>query len=188
MTDTMTTNRKPGRPAAVRAAPADMPEILPAVAERIEAAQDAALSVAETDEVFAAGLDVGRLEALDFVLTVGTSAIVSVFENVKKSKAWRHLRNPNSSHGEKFESLEQFCEVKLGKSYKRLQAISSNRAAIGAEAFEQAERIGLRQVDYNAIKTLPAPDQELVRRAVEESQSRDEVLGLLQELAARHGQ
>ena len=30
--------------------------------------------------------------------------------------------------------------------------------------------------------------QELVRRAVEESKSRDEVLDLLQELAARHGQ
>ena len=176
------------RPKNPLVAPADMPEILPAVEARIVAAQDQALSTTETDEVFAAGLDVGRLEALDFVLTVGASAIVPIFENVKKSKAWRHLRNPQSSHGEKFESLDQFCEVKLGKSYKRLQAISSNRMLIGQEAFEQAERIGLRQVDYNAIKALPAPDQELVRRAVEESKSRDEVLDLLQELAARHGQ
>ncbi|WP_156106126.1 hypothetical protein [Comamonas aquatica] len=36
-------------------------------------------------------------------------------------------------------------------------------------------------------KPCPPPDQELLRRAVEEAQSRDEVLDLLQELAARHG-
>ncbi len=140
----------------------------------------------EKDEVLAAGIDIGRLEALDFVLTVSTSAILATYENVKKSKAWRHLRNPKSAHGEHFQSLDEFCEVKLGKSYQRMRAIAVNRNAIGSDAFEQAERLGLRQVDYNAIKGLPAPDQELVRRAVEEAQSRDEVLDLLQELAARH--
>lgn len=151
-------------------------------------AAPAQLAVAQEamDEVLAAGIDLGRLEAMDFVLTVGTSAVLSIYENVKKSKAWRLLRNPQSSHGENFSSLEEFCDVKLGKSYKRIQAISSNRNLIGQEAFEQAERLGLRQRDYNAIKSLPAPDQELVRRAVEETQSRDEVLDLLQELAARH--
>lgn len=140
----------------------------------------------EKDEAFAAGVDIGRLEAMDFVATIANSAILSVYENVKKSKAWQHLRNPKSGDGRHFESLEEFCEVKLGKSYKRLRELALNRNVIGHEAFEQAERLGLRQVDYNAIKTLPAPDQELVRRAVEEAQSRDEVLDLLQELAARH--
>lgn len=140
----------------------------------------------QKDEVLAAGIDLGRLEALDFVLTVSTSAMLAVYENVKKSKAWKYLRNPQSSHGEKFQSLNEFCEVKLGKSYKRLQAITTNRNAIGEQAFEQAEKLGLRQVDYNAIKALPAPEQELVRRAVEESNTRDEVLDVLQELAARH--
>lgn len=169
-------------------APAPSPEVLPAVAQRIEAAQDAALTAHETDEVFAAGVDIGRLEALDFVVTVTSSALVSIYENVKKTKAWRLLRNPKSGHGAHFESLEEFCEVKLGKSYERMRKIAANRNLIGQQAFEQAERIGLRQVDYKAIRALPAPEQELVRRAVEESASRDEVLGLLQELAARSAQ
>lgn len=138
------------------------------------------------DEVLAAGIDLGRLEALDFVVTVTSSAILPIYENVKKSKAWKYLRNPNSGHGAHFESLEEFCEVKLGKSHERLRKIVANRNLIGQEAFEQAERLGLHQRDYNAIKALPAPEQELVRRAVEEAQSRDEVLDLLQELAARH--
>lgn len=140
----------------------------------------------EKDEAFAAGVDLGRLEALDFIATVANSAILPIYEKVKKSKAWMHLRNPQSSNGSNFESLEEFCQIKLGKTYGRLQHLVANRNLIGQEAFEQAERLGLRQVDYNAIKTLPAPDQELVRRAVEEAQSRDEVLDLLQELAARH--
>lgn len=176
------------RPKNKLSPPAEMPAILPEVEARIVAAQDQALSATETDEVFAAGVDIGRLEALDFITTVGTSSLLAVYENLKKSKGWRHMRNPQSSDGRNFESLQEFCVVKLGRSYQRFQELAANRTLIGQEAFEQAERIGLRQVDYNAIKALPAPDQELVRRAVEESKSRDEVLDLLQELAARHGQ
>ena len=66
-----------------------------------------------------------------------------------------------------------------------MRELVANRNTLGQEAFEQAERLGLRQVDYNAIKALPAPEQELLRRAVEEAQSRDDVLALLQELASR---
>lgn len=176
------------RPPKAPAAPAPAPEVLPAVASRIEAAQDAALTAAETDDVFAAGIDVGRLEALDFVATVATSALLSIFENVKKSKAWKHLRHPQSGDGRHFSSLEEFCEIKLGKSYRRFRELAANRNLIGQQAFEQAERIGLRQVDYKAIRALPAPEQELVRRAVEESASRGEVIDLLQELAARSAQ
>ncbi|PAX17078.1 hypothetical protein CLI92_05900 [Vandammella animalimorsus] len=139
----------------------------------------------EKDEVFAAGVDVGRLEAMDFVATIATSAMLTVYENVKKSKTWRFLRNPESGDGRHFESLEEFCEVKLGRSYRRVRELAANRNLIGQEAFEQAERIGLRQTDYKAIKALPAPEQELVRRAVEEAQSKDEVVDLIQELAAR---
>lgn len=179
--------KKGGRTATAKTNPAELPAILPEVDARIVAAQDQALSAGETDEVFAAGVDVGRLEAMDFVATIATSAMLSIYENVKKSKAWRYLRHPQSGDGRHFESLEEFCEVKLGRSYRRVRELAANRNLIGQEAFEQAERIGLRQVDYNAIKALPAPDQELVRRAVEESQSRDEVLSLLQELAARNG-
>lgn len=141
----------------------------------------------EIDEVLAAGLDIGRIEALDFILTVGNAALLAAYDNIKKSKGWRFIRNPKNSHGENFSSLEEFCEIKLGKSYKRLQAISSNRDLLGQEAFEQAEKLGLRQRDYNVIKALPAPDQELLRRAVEEEDSRDAVLDLMQELAERHG-
>lgn len=140
------------------------------------------------DEVLAAGIDLGRLEAMDFVATVANSAILAIYENVKKSKAWRLLRNPKSGDGRQFESLDEFCEVKLGKSYKRMRELALNRNVLGQDAFEQAERLGLHQRDYNAIKALPAPEQELVRRAVEESTTREQVLDVLHDLAARNVQ
>jgi hypothetical protein len=146
--------------------------------------QNAGLSNAQTDEVFASGVDIGRLEAMNFLITVSESAILGVYENVKKSKAYLHMRNPQSVHGEHFQDLEEFCKIKLGKSYARLRAIAGNRDAVGADAFEQASRIGLQQRDFNAIKALPAPDRELVRRAVEDASSREEVIDLLQELAS----
>ncbi|GKS85560.1 hypothetical protein AVMA1855_15430 [Acidovorax sp. SUPP1855] len=69
-----------------------------------------------------------------------------------------------------------------------MQMILGNQRTIGQEAFEQAERLGLHQRDYNAIKALPAPDQELVRRAVEEATTREQVLDVLHELAVRTAQ
>ena len=166
-------------------APADAPEILPAVVDVLEKAQDAALSHPQVDRVFALGVDIGRIQAMDFVATVALSVMLSVYENVKKSKAWQEMRNQKSATHRTFESLEEFCEEKLGKSQRRIRELLANRDTIGQDAYEQAESLGLRQVDYNAIKALPAPDQELIRQAVG-SQSRDEVLDLLQELAARH--
>ena len=150
-----------------------------------QAAGQLAVAHETMDEVLAAGIDLGRLEALDFVAVTANTAMLAIFESVKKSKTWRFLRNPASGRNGQFESLEEFCEVKLGKSYKRLRTLAEQKNLLGQDAYEQAERLGLRDKDYNAIKALPAPDKELVRRAVEEAQSRDEVLDLLQELAVR---
>ncbi len=169
------------------------PAAEPALNEVALATLDAAprqLAVAHEamDEVLAAGIDLGRLEAMDFVATVANSAILAIYENVKKSKAWRLLRNPQSGNGCHFESLEEFCEVKLGKSYRRMRQLAADRNVLGQEAFEQAERLGLRHRDYDAIKALPAPEQELVRRAVEEATTREQVLDVLHDLAARNVQ
>lgn len=154
----------------------------------VEVVQDQSLSVRETEEVLAIGIDVGRIEALDFVATVATTSMLAVYEKVKKSRGWRFVRNPESGDGSHFQSLDEFCKVKLGRSYRRMRELAANHRVLGQDAFEQAERLGLRQVDHNAMRALPAPEQELVRQAIEEAESRDEVLDLLQQLATRTGQ
>ncbi len=165
------------------------PEV-PAIGKKFEAAvieaQNTSLSHADADAILAAGVDIGRIQALDFMATIANTTAIAIYENVKKSKTYRFIVNPESATHRHFESFDDFCRVKLGKSDKRMRELVANRNLIGQDAFEQAEKMGLRQVDYNAIKALPQPDQELIRQAVEESSSRDEVLGLLQELAAKH--
>lgn len=146
------------------------------------AVQNVELSVdIERNELVTLGIDLGRLEALDFMATVATSSLLPVYESFKKSKAWRNLKNGDGRH---FESLEEFCEVKLGKSYRRLRELSANRKAIGQEAFEQAEKLGLRQVDYNAIKALPASKQEIIKEALAEGADLETVTRALRQLAA----
>jgi hypothetical protein len=134
-----------------------------------------------SNEVLNAGIDIGRLESMSFIATVADSASVSIYERVKKTKAWAYLK---SATGRNFDSLDEFCTEKLGRSYRRLQELSSNRRLIGQAAFEQAEALGLRQVDYNLMKKLPAPKQAIIRDALEEGASKEELQRALRELAS----
>jgi hypothetical protein len=162
-------------------AEADLPG-LPAMVDAANALAAADIAVAEQAEaILAAGIDIGRIDALGFLRCVADSAMLAVFEKVKKSKAWRNIK---TCDGRSFENLEDFCEAKLGRSYRRLQEIASNRNALGQEAFEQAEQLGLRQIDYKLLKALPAPKQEIVREALTDGASKEEVQRALRELAA----
>lgn len=51
------------------------------------------------------------LLTLEFIATIANATAVNIFESVKKSKAWMHLRNSKSCDGRKFDSLDEFCEV-----------------------------------------------------------------------------
>lgn len=171
--------------------PTNPPAVIPAPQATEQAAlvtieaQNAASEIARTqDDILAAGIDIGRLEAMTFITTIGENAAVAIYENIKKSKAWRHLKNPVNSDGRNFESIDEFCRVKLGKSYNRMQELCANRSLLGQEAFEQSERLGLRQVDYNAIKALPQPKQEIIREALAEAASKEDIQRALRELAA----
>lgn len=149
-------------------------------------AQSIQFTANETANIFAAGRDVGRMDSLELMISVAEDGLLNRFDAVKKSKAWRYMPNHKSTDDRFFQSFEEYCEIGLNRSYRRLQELSATRKLIGVSAYEKAEQMGLRQVDYNAIKALPAPDQELISQALQEDKTRDDVLGLLQELAARH--
>ncbi len=146
--------------------------------------QDMATNQAAMEDTLVLGRFVGRVEMIDAYQTWGNAAKVAAFETAKNSKAYRFLINPRTKTY--FGSLDEFCEVAFGNGYERMRQLIGNRNAVSLELFEQSERLGLRQIDYNAIKALPAPEQELVQQAIKESVTREEVLDLLQELAARH--
>lgn len=138
----------------------------------------------QNESILELGAMIGQIQSFDFILNMGNFAIVQIFEKVKKSNAWKNFKSKNNLT---YRNLDEFCEERLGKSYKRLQAMSLNMRILGEDIYEQSEKLGLRQVDYNAIKALPAPDQELIRRAIEEAQSKEDVQQALEQLATQYG-
>lgn len=134
------------------------------------------------EDVYALGQDMGDMRTATFYEIISDSVKLTAYERAKKSKSYRFLVNPKTRNH--FASLEEFCEVNLGTGHRRMQQLSSNRSLLGREAFEQGQRLGLRQVDYDAIKALPAPKQEIIRQAADQATSRDELTQLINELAA----
>lgn len=136
-------------------APAELIQVAPQAEQQLAALQDSALTQQQMTEMFDLGRRLGQMETASFFSNICDEVLLSSFESAKKSKAWRLLKNEENQI---FESFDEFCRQRFGYSYARLQQVSGNRNLIGQEAFEQAERLGLRQRDYNAIKALPAPD------------------------------
>lgn len=135
----------------------------------------------EMQDHFQAGVAIGRLEAFKFISDVGNSAALITYENIKKTKGWSFAR---SCDGRNFENFDDFCRARFGRSYNRMQELLANRNLLGEEMFEQAENLGLRQIDYNAIKALPAPRQEIVKEALADGATLDDVKQCIQQLAA----
>lgn len=152
---------------------------------KLEAAGEAAetFNVVQqaSEEAFSTGAHLGRLETASFFATVADSIALKSFESLKKTKAWQTVK---SATGRNFSSLDEFCRERLGRSYRRLQELTSNQKMLGEEAFEQAERLGLRQVDYNLIKTLSAPKQEIIKDALSEGATKEALQQAIRELAA----
>lgn len=125
----------------------------------------------------------GMSDAFTILGNFSDLANLSVYEMLKKTKGYKNIINPKT--GNFFRNLDEYCEEKMSYSRRRLDSLINNRNLIGKELYEKAEQIGLRQVDYNAMKALPANEQELVRRAVDEAQTKDEVIELIKDLSSK---
>lgn len=143
---------------------------------RIHAATQEGMHLGEAIGVIGMGL---------FLRNIADSAVLSSFEHANKSKVWANLTNCD---GRTFSSFDEFCKERLGHSYRRLAEITANQKLIGEEVFDQAQRLGLRQIDYNAIKALPAPKREIIKAAIADGSSRDQVIQALHEIAANDQQ
>lgn len=130
---------------------------------------------------------IAHIEAFEFMKRVSDVAAAQVFENLKKSGKYKGLPyRDDQGNVKRIQTLEELCVVKFGKTYRRMFDLSNNLQTLGPALYEQSERLGLRSIDYKALRSLPADDQALVKKAIEETQSRDDVLDILQELAAKN--
>lgn len=169
------------KPAPIAVEPGPLPS-----EHALTLAEEQEIKQTESDMAFEAARAIGRLEAFQFSRDIAEFSQVQIFLELKKNKAYRALSIKDASgNARRVAHLEEFCESFLGKSARRMQELASNYHLLGADLYESAERIGFRQKDYTALKALPADDQEVIRQAIA-TDSRDQVLDLLQEMAARH--
>jgi|GEM_PF-5250279 hypothetical protein len=164
-----------------------IPEITPERGAELLAAQNTMTAVD------AAVLDVadlykamGRIEMGHFLQQVQDVVIAKSFVQIKSDKKYKHLTyRDESGNVKRFQTLEKFCERTFGKSYRRINELANNLHTLGADLYEAAEAVGFKARDYQALKALPAEEQEVVKQALA-ADSKDQVLDILQDLAARH--
>jgi hypothetical protein len=160
--------------------------VSPELAEMSQAADQIAIAQQMVIDKFDAIKALGRIEAMQFSATVAEKFIAETAISIKESKKYKDLpytdENGNRRHVATF---EEFCEAFLGKSSRRVRELISNYNTLGGELYEQAEKLGFRQKDYNALKALPADDRQLIAQAIE-AESLDSALDLMQQLAAKH--
>ncbi|MGZ4957427.1 MAG: hypothetical protein ACXWAT_11025, partial [Methylobacter sp.] len=128
----------------------------------------------------------GVIKAASFYATVSEKLLAETAINIRDSKKYKGLTGKDQNGNPKQVSgFEEFCEMFLGKSARRVQQLMSNYNQLGPDLYEQAEKIGFRQRDYNALKALPAEDRTIIAQAIE-AEDLDKALDLMQQLAAKH--
>ncbi|MDA8258360.1 MAG: hypothetical protein M0Z99_22480 [Betaproteobacteria bacterium] len=173
--------RKAHSPAEIHAEPGPIP-----AGHALTLAEEQETKDLEREAAFEAAKTIGQIEALLFSATVAEKAIVETFLKLKENKAYRSIQfRDTDGNLRRVADLGEFCERFLKKSYRRVQEMASNYHLIGADLYETAEQIGFRQKDYTALKALPADDQAIIKQAIA-ADDRDQVIDLLQEMAARH--
>lgn len=123
----------------------------------LPAVSETASQVATADAVIMDSFDaikaIGRIETAQFYATVAEKVIAETAISLKEGKKYKGLpyqdENGNTRHVATF---DEFCEAFLGKSARRIQELMQNYNVLGPALYEQAEKLGLRQRDYNAIK------------------------------------
>lgn len=128
----------------------------------------------------------GVIKAAQFMATVSEKLIAETALNIRKLKQYKGLPFKDKAGNWKHVStFDEYCEEYLGKSGRRVRQLIENYNQIGPDLYEQAERIGFGQRDYNALKALPADDRAIIAQAIE-AEDLDKALDLMQQLAAKH--
>lgn len=173
------------RPKNPTAEPVDLPALPEA---QITLAQQVAATV--TDEAMGwmdAARAAGRMEMAAFLATVADRAMIEMYLRIKKTKAYVDMPYRDADGNlRRSQTLDEFCRVVLGKSRRRLEQLATNYHLLGPELYEQAEKVGLGQRDYNALKALPADDQAVIRQALEGGADHETVIEQLVTLTERH--
>lgn len=116
-----------------------------------------------------------------FSLTVSTSKIAYIKEN----KLYRALRGMKSADGQQFSGTwEDFCLL-LGRSRAQIDEDILNLNAMGAEALDSMNRMGIGYREMRQYRKLPTDAKEALIEAAKIG-DKETLLDLAEELISRH--
>ncbi len=163
-----------------------MPEPTPAFEQAVAASNELAAADAVIMEAEDAFKMLGRIEAAKFMEAVSGKIIAETAIKLKEGKKYKGLPyQDENGNWRRISTFDEFCQYKLGKTGRRIRDYINNYKNLGPEIYEQAEALGFRQVDYNALKALPEDDKKMVLMAVEANDG-DKAIELLQAMAVKH--
>lgn len=160
------------------------PEVLPGKVpgHAITLSEEAAVKQIEQDQFAMVMQDIGAMRALSFIRKISGRAQVELYLKLKETKGWKSVPHPD---GRKFSDLDELCDVYLGETGRSIRNKVPNYHLLGPALYEVSERMGFKPRDYAALKALPTDDQEAIKQAMQ-TEDRDQILDLMQELAMRH--
>lgn len=136
----------------------------------------------EAEGIYELGRRSGRIELAAFFGQMSELVAIEEYEKIRKSKSWKSLRNPKTGHHVR--NIDEYCKDFIGYSERHLRRLSGNKELLGKELYEQAGNAGLRQADYDFIKALPAPKQEIIKEALADDTDKEALQRLIRDLAA----
>jgi|GEM_PF-7030920 len=110
--------------------------------------------MAERREIFEAGIELGKLQGLDFARKLVTVAHVAQLAGIKQSKAYRLSG---------FNNWANFCQQVLGINHEVVDEQISYFRKFGPELYESIRSLGLSRQVFRELKALP--EAELARLA-----------------------
>ena len=178
---------KSGRHSNPAAEPATEIVDVAAVA-RASAAADV-LSATEQQVLHAAEVYrmVGRIETAQFMETVSGRIMAETYLKAKAligEKGSIMVVN-KAGRPETVSGMDAFCEAVMPVSSRRCRQIVAAIDTLGADLYQQAEQIGFKARDYQALRALPDDQQGVVKQAIE-SGDINAALDIVHDLAARN--
>ncbi|MCG9760703.1 hypothetical protein L1D50_16495 [Pseudoalteromonas sp. Isolate6] len=133
-------------------------------------------------------MKLGNLQAFTHIKNYATVAEVILFKNIRESKEYKGLTyHAEDGSLRTVATIDEFCPVFLGRSYRTLKEAEDHLNAFGEEFYESSKQIGIGNRELRALRQLPEDEQALVIESeAVETGDKEAVKELIDELKAKH--
>ncbi len=135
------------------------------------------------DGVFALGRMLGAAQMAGSIASISAVAEIRAFDEVNKSKSFKHLKINVDGEFRQAENIDEFCRAVFGgRGYKAMMDRRATLQRLGDDMFEGVNRLGLNRSQLRLLINLPEDTRSVVEEAMQAG-SKSDVVTLIQSLA-----